>query len=310
MQKRSATTPLTCKRDYWPTPVQELLLRASLLQSNDAKKARNDWKFAVDFDRLDTESNLLLPLFYTNLLRLEVKDPLMSRLKGIYRYTWYKNQLLLKKLSNLLNSFHEAGIQTVILNGVAVTTLYSIHYGSRQIDEFSLMVYRNQASEAVNLLMKMGWRTNIKSPENLIPHIQSIRFKDSHGWPLDLNFEIGHECHTENSDYESWDAAISIDIHDIPAMALNPTDQLMHVCIHGEIWHEVPSVRRVADAMMVINTSHSEIHWNRLIDQTLKRGLILPLRDTLNYLNEKFEAPVPKSVLRCLNSLLVVEMET
>ena len=310
MRKTSATTTLNYKADYWPTPLQELLLRASLLQSYEAKKAWGDWKSAVDFDRLDTESNRLLSLLYTNLLRLEIKDPLMRRLKGIYRYNWYKNQLLLSKLSNLLHSFNRAGIQTMITREVALSTLYCRHYGSRVIHEFSLTVHKDQASRAVTWLIESGWSTNIESPEYLIHYVHPIGFTDSDGWPLDLYSKILHECHSENSDYESWNAAISIYINDIPTLALNPTDQLMYVCVHGKNPHEIPSVQRVADAMMVLNSSHSEIDWDRLINQTQKRGLLSLLRDILKYLDAKLKAPVPQSTLQFLNSLTVVEMET
>jgi len=255
MQKTPITNALNNKQDYWPTPIQELLLRASLVKSNVAKKAWEDWKSAVDVERLDTESNLLLPLLYTNLLRLEVKDSLMSKFKGIYRYTWYKNQLSFYKISNPIHSFNQERIQTMIINVVPLITISNGQQGSRLIDEFDLLVPKKKASSAISLLMKLGWSPNTKSPENLITLIHPVRFKDSDGPRLYLHCHILHESHDNISDHEFWDAAASIKIHNASTLALNPTDQLMNVCVHGVRESETRSVRRVISCLGTIPIS-------------------------------------------------------
>jgi len=78
--------------DCWPTREQELLLRAALLQGNDAINAWHEWKSSVDIEQLDQGSYRLLPLLYRSLHIDGVEDPLMNKLKGVYRMTWYKNQ--------------------------------------------------------------------------------------------------------------------------------------------------------------------------------------------------------------------------
>jgi hypothetical protein len=95
----------------------------------------------------------------------------------------------------------------------------------------------------------------------------------------------------------------------VATRALNPTDQLLHVCVHGAEWNPTPSFRWVADAVTIVNTAQPEIDWDRLITQTQKRRLVLPLRDTLSYLQGPVNAPVPPAVLGELHDMPVSKVE-
>jgi len=128
-QRRELSTNSTsCRGGCWPTWRQELLLRAALLRGKEAIAAWREWKSSVDVDRLDQGSRRLLPLLYRNLRAHGVEDPLMNSFKGIYRLTWYKNQMAFHKMTSLLRSFHHAGIETMLLKGAALVML---HYPSR-----------------------------------------------------------------------------------------------------------------------------------------------------------------------------------
>lgn len=59
----------------------------------------------------------LLPLLFHNLHTQGIEDPFLKRFKGVYRNTWYKNQILFHAVTPLLNCFHDADIKTLILKG-------------------------------------------------------------------------------------------------------------------------------------------------------------------------------------------------
>ena len=82
----------------WPTPDQELLLRAALLQREQALESWNEWRRKVNIDVIDYGSHRMVPQLYRNLQRHGVKDPLMDRLKGVYRYYLYKNEILMHRI--------------------------------------------------------------------------------------------------------------------------------------------------------------------------------------------------------------------
>ncbi len=231
----------------------------------------------------------------------------MNRFKGIYRLTWYENQMLFHNMSTLLRSFHNAGIQTMILKGAALTLLHYRDYGLRPLGDFDVLVRTEQASAAINLLRKLGWTPKSRSPEAFTETYISVTkghgFENATGREFDLHWHVLTECCYTNVGDDFWDGAVLTKIHDVPTHALNPTDQLLHACVHGARWNPVPPFRWVADAMMIMKTSQSELDWGRLITQAQKRRLILPLRDALSYLRDVLDAPIPSEILQSLQNM-------
>jgi len=98
-----------------------------------------------------------------------------------------------------------------------------------------------------------------------------------------------------------------LDILGVTTLALNPTDQLLHVCVNATRWENAPQIRWVADAVTII--SKGGIDWDRLRAQALKLGLVLPLRETLHYLHFEHDAPIPRYLLDELQRTAVTRFE-
>jgi hypothetical protein len=294
---------------FWPTRQQELLLRAALLQGKETVDAWHEWKSSVNVDQLDSGSQRLLPLLYRNLRTHGVKDSLMNKFKGIYQLTWYRNQMLFYNMAILLRRFHNAGIQTMILKGAALTLLYYRDYGLRPMKDFDVLIHTKQATAAINLLKKLGWSSKTISPEKLIYASNGDHFYDATAQEFNLHWYLLRECCYENADQEFWNGTVSTKLHDVSTHALCPNDQLLHACVHGARWNAVPPFRWIADAMMIIKTSQSEIDWNRLITHAQKRRLILPLKGTLNYLRDVLDVTVPLRILQSLQDMPVSKIE-
>ena len=142
----------------WPTRNQELLLRAALLDGELALEAWNEWRRNVNIDVIDYGSHRMVPQLYRNLQRLGVKDPLMERLKGVYRYYLYKNEILMHRIADLLAAFEDAGIQTMVLKGAALIPLYYKESGLRPMLDADVLVHTQQAELAMELLTRLRWK--------------------------------------------------------------------------------------------------------------------------------------------------------
>ena len=294
---------------FWPVELQEVLLRAALLKGNDAVDAWKEWRSRVDIDdidHLDPGSYRLLPLLYHNLKRQQIEDPLMLKLKGVYRLTWYKNQMLFHAIADLLRAFQNAGIETMVLKGAALTFLCYKDYGLRPMKDFDVLIHTDQAMPAIRLLQKLGWKPKEFEPhEGYISVSYSHGFEDASGREFDLHWHVFTQCREAHADDDFWEKAVLTKIHDLPTNALNPTDQLLHICVHGARWNETPPFRWVADAIMILNNAGNEIDWNRLALQAEERRLILPLLDTLRYLRDIFQAPIPLEIIGKLQRVQV-----
>ena len=289
----------------WPTPQQELLLRATLGHGEDARRAWLAWKSTADIARLDVASNRLLPLLYRNLLAQNIEDPLMDHLKAAYRRQWYKNQVAFRHMAGMLCSFHNAGIKTLILKGAPLVLLYYRDHGVRPMADIDVLVPVEQALPAVDLLKRLGWKRADRWPERFHESYISVGnatgFIDSSSQQLDLHWHVMPECCQPDADESFWSGAVATRIHDVPTLTLNSSDHLLHVCTHGLRWDPLPPFRWVADAMAIINAD-AELDWDRLAAQARKRRLLWPIKEALRYLRHRFAAPVPDGALRVIEN--------
>ena len=298
------------KKNHWITWQQELLLKAALFSGNDAISAWEKWRTNTDFDSIDPGSYRLLPLLYNNLIKLKINDTLMKRLKGIYRRTWYENQIRLNLMIRLLELFQNSGIKTIVLKGIALIHLYYKDYGLRPMSDLDIFVPTNRAAEAIVLLRKSGWKAEYKSPEKIINFFHSCDLTDTTGLHhLDLHWHLYIECCRPNADDDFWNGAQQTMIKNISTNVLNPTDQLLHTFVHGMKWSKIPPFRWVADAMMILNSSQKEIDWNRLLIQAQKCRLTVPVLYSLEYLSKNFEVYIPPEVLEKIRKIPTSKIE-
>lgn len=293
----------------WPTPDQELLLRAALLQGEPALEAWNEWRRKVNIDVIDYGSHRMIPLLYRNMQRHGIKDPLMERMKGVYRYYLYKNELLLHRVGSLLAAFEDAGIKTMVLKGAALIQLYYKESGLRPMLDADVLVHAHQAEQAMEVLSRLQWKPRYTRPEMRIPIIHSTPFEDAGGRQVDLHWHLFWECFNAGDDDDFWEKAIPIKIGGVQTLALNPTNQLLHTCWHGARWNEVPPIRWVADAMSILAASLDEINWESLLKKAQRHRIVLPVKDSLEYLKKKFDAPVPDTLLKSLSAVRISNME-
>jgi hypothetical protein len=318
----------------WPTKEQQLLLQASLLQGNVATDAWLTWKSIVDLNNIDPGSYRLFPILYFNLRLNGIEDPLMNIFQWVYHNTLCKNRMLFQNISELLNCFYNEGIQIMLLKGTSLILLYYKDYGLRPMIDVDILVHTGETSDTIRLLSKLGWNSTItplkgftnigflsklgwtpreRPFEDFSKEYFSVRhahdFVNPNKFTLDLHWHLLHGYNDENSDFDFWDGANKTRIDDFPAFALNPTDQLLHVCAHGVRWDPVTPIRWIADAVTILKKAQHEIDWDRMIALVKSHRLILPIKEALCYLRAYLLAPVPETVLEELQTSSISKTE-
>jgi len=298
----------------FPTPEQELLLRAALLPAPAALAAWRAWQSRVSLEReLDASSFRLLSLLYSNLRRIGASDPSLGKLKGIYRRVWYQNQLLFHSAAAVLRALHSAGLETIILKGAALTILHYGDYGLRPMSDFDVLVPAHKRRAAIDVLASSGWQPMLRPSDKLTDSVLDIRqawgFENAQQQQFDLHWHVLKDSRAPNADDDFWLAAVPLQVADVPARALNPTDQLLHVCVHGLVWDSTPPIRWVSDALTILNGSLSELDWTRMVAQACKHHVTIPLRAALAYLSDSFAAAIPPQVLADLSTAPVWGIE-
>jgi putative nucleotidyltransferase-like protein len=279
----------------WPTPGQELLLRAALTPGPKALEAWEAWKADHDLieSQLDHGSFRLLPLVYKNLVAMGADEPLMPRLKGIYRYWWCTNQRLFHRAAIIINTLEQAGIRTLVLKGASASVAYYRDRGARPMGDIDLLVSHDHASAAIARLGTIGLRPARPRVADLIRYQHSVRMVHDTGEALDLHWHVLAECIHRDADHGFWKRAAPIRVLDAPSLALGPTDALLHAIVHGMRWNAEPTVRWVADAMTILRSSEDAIDWVGLHREASRLRVLLRLRAGLEYLEDAMDAPIP-----------------
>jgi len=300
--------------DVWPNPTQQLLLQAALLPAEAARPAWQAWRAAVDPQRLDAGSHRLLPLLFRNLRACglaDPSDPSLPYYKTVYRQTWYKNNTLFYQMSGVLTALRAAGLDTLVLKGAPLAIQYYQDIGLRPMTDFDLLVRTADMARAVTALAEHGWHfeDHAPIPPGYLDIQQAGTFVHADGRHFDLHWHVLWDHTTPEADFAFWEQAVPLEVQHLPTLALGPTDQLLHVCVHGVRYDPTPPLRWLADAMQIFKQAEAQIDWARLVAQAETRRLVLPLRDALGLLDSLLHAPIPAAALTALRALPVSDQE-
>ena len=285
-----------------PTAVQELLLKSCLAAADDALAAWERWCACTDLDRIDEESFRLLPLAWYRLQDVAPRDRTFEIAKGVYRRAWYRNQLLFRELSGILDTLAEARIDAMLLKGSSLATRYYPNPATRPMVDLDVLVPHGEAVRAIALLQRDGWQPVKQTPPHrLVGYAHAVSLvRDQTN--LDLHWNALWPQRRADADRPFWESAQRIEHQGRPAFALAPTDELFHACMHGArrsqnaySWAPVPLARWVTDAFMIARSC--DIDWVRIDALSDRFHATLQLHDAFLYLREGLGFPVPGELL-------------
>ncbi len=287
------------KTPVYIEPMQELLIKAIISEDGMALQYCNEWLNNIDLDKVDGGSYRLIPMLYQKLVRLEGSDTeneIMGKLKGIYRYYFYKNNLIIHRLFKTLKILNEAGIRIMLLKGIAlVLDYYPEDYGLRPMNDVDIFVDKEKVDETIELLAQYGWKIY---PARAFHALTLI---NNDGYVLDLHYYLLQQCCWDNIDSSLWEHANVINFKGLPLYTLSPADQILHNCAHGVKWSVFPSIRWIIDVVTIIDAHKNSIDWHRLISESKRRSLTLTLFHALKYIESIASGRVPDWVIEELH---------
>lgn len=298
----------------WPTTIQEYLLKAVLLKDQRASVAWQKWLKAVDFyeDSLGGGSYQLLPLLYKNLQVLNVEDALTGRLKGILRNTWTRNQFLVQQVLPVMKALDNASIRTLLLHKAALTLDTYEDYSVCLLDSFDVFISQSDKVKASALIINTGkWfysgKTREQKRERSLPAIKTT-FHNNHGhhlhiyWqrPLQIPVIYNNDC---------WNHSTPFRFKNINTRTLNPTEQVLALCLNGLLVNRILTVDWIAHVVYILQNVKPGVNWQRVQSFAQEHHMVFVLRNTLHYLARTFDAEIPKRELDVLDSYPVSPIE-
>jgi hypothetical protein len=295
------------QRDVWPTPLQELLLCAALLDDERAVSAWRRVRAHLDIPRLDGASIALLPLLRKNLIALGLDDELLPVFKGVHRFTWARNQMLLNRMLPVVAELERVGISTLLLKGAALLADARMNAGMRSMNDVDVLVPTGMRSRAIDVLISAGLEPVGDVPTWYIAEY-APRFVPSHGFrdeddrQLDLHWHVLHASCQPGADEDFWAAAVTAELAGVRTRCLCPADELLLVILHGLRWNAIPTYRWVVDAALLARGVSGAVDFDRILEQARRRRVATSVAAGLAYLRKVADVTVPETTLRALRS--------
>jgi len=300
---------MTDKRNYnlhdcAPDQNQTLLLHAAVSDDSQAVQAWRLWRDRVDLDSVDPASFRLLPMVYRNQHRLGQTDAVLERLKGIYRHSWYKNQILYREASNVLDGFAANGIEVMLIKGSAMIARFYRDHGMRFMNDIDFLVRKSDFERAAGIMLGQNWQPNPYSSDVMYWY---HRHDFKHGCAFKhRNAELDLHCQLlrfiPDDEPSLWQTALELDWQGHRVHCPDDTHLLFHTCVHGVRW-SYGILTWIPDALTMLKNKGQLLYWDRLVEKAEATRTALYLRNALAYLADEFNAELPDTVLRQLNEV-------
>jgi hypothetical protein len=285
-----------------------LLLRAALSQGPEALAAWAQWEREEGLDRPDVGSFRLLPLVSKNLAANGYQGAQSARLRGIHRQAWSRNQVLFHQVHPFLEMVRATGTPVLLLKGAALAFQVYPDAGCRPMSDLDVLVPASSARHIWQKLESAGWRAAQWRPQELRESYFRFRhamdFKSPEAGCVDLHWHALCLCCHSRADELFWQDPQPLEFQGIPLETCNPTAHLLNLCVHGIVWNDVPPVRWIADAVLLLRRFPS-LEWGRLIEASATLDIVPYLHRALAFLRSNFDVPVPAETLSRLESAKV-----
>jgi hypothetical protein len=271
------------------------------------------WQRAVDLARLDAGSLALMPLLHRRIVELGLRSDLAPLLKGAYRWRWCENQLLLRSALPVLAGFCADRIPVLALKGLALLRRYG-DLALRPLSDVDVLVPRPHAPALIRALPAAGWRA--RADDGPAPERTEARLAETHAAgfvrgraEIDLHWASLAEDLSPGGDQRLWSRATPVAVSipgargpGVPLRVPSDADLLLQVCVHGARWSRASAITWVPDALLILRGDPPGFDWSTLLAEARARRLQVPLAETLRFLREELDAPIPGHVLPALEA--------
>ena len=175
----------------------------------------------------------LLPLASRRFADLAGDDA--DRLSGVYRYSWYRNRMLVRSATRVLRALDDAGVPHLVLKGAAlgVTTYHDA--GTWPITDVDVLVHADDKQRAVDLLLSADWVPDSPVPAEMLRVHHAFNVRPDHSPRSICTGGSSTSIATPRPIVAAWQRSVVIELDGVAtARCSSPTDQLLQALVHAE----------------------------------------------------------------------------
>ncbi|HEU0290284.1 MAG TPA: nucleotidyltransferase family protein [Burkholderiales bacterium] len=288
----------------WPPSHIDVLLRANLGQEGAARAAWQAWRRTRVLEDAEwREIRLLAPLAR----RVRVLEPdcaLLPRLEGMAKLHWTQTQLTLAEIVPALDALNRANIPCLLFKGGADYAEGFAPATRRIMGDVDVLVRPGDVVRATDVLCASGWESSSgESPQYLralVPVRASTNFRRGRFGDIDLHRVAYHFSKRDTElDAALWSRAREVLFAGKKVLVPSGEDSILISLASGVGGNSGDWAIDVGHRISVCS-----LDWDRIVDMTLRRGLVPAALSGLTYLRS-LGLTVPEAAITRLSALHV-----
>ncbi len=246
------------------------------------------------------------PLLFHNLEKVDaglVPPEVMGSLRVKYFAIAKRDLLALYELSQILKSFLEEQIETIVLKGVALSQTVYRDTVPRPFYDIDLLILKEDRRKVEERLSQLGYELLADRHPGFAQQFRvELCYARENSMPVDLHWHIVDIPYSGCIDIDSfWKSAVPLGIEGMDALALSPENLMIHLCLHVSKEH-YPQLLWLVDISEVIRYYRKTLDWKLILERTEEYKVRPLMFHVLGLVDELFHPPMPASVLEQLTS--------
>lgn len=264
-----------------------------------------DWDYIIK----GAERENVAQLLYHNLSRTfieysemgngkpRVPIDILRALKKAYHRTAIRNIIICQKLGELLDSFREAGIEVILLKGMALIETVYPNIALRPMVDIDLLVHQEELPQVQTTLNRLGYRNSLSDPHEFCRE----------GMVVDLHWDMvnivrvksrrrAHQVKLSNI----WRNSTSIQIDGRTARILSPEDLVIDLCLHLTFHHGLRGLIWFVDLQEVLRYYNEQLDLHKLVEYCTECKVTRPVFWCLFYIKQILGTDIPPDVIERL----------
>lgn len=259
----------------------------------------------LDWDNLSkiVYIEALAPLLY-RILRNEnwLPENIQKEWNNAYYQNACRNTLLLRELSNVLQSLADVGVDVIVLKGAALAEKVYGDIAVRQMVDLDLLIHPKDLPIVREIVANLGYQ--LAGVEMQSGFNEEFRNEEIH-WKrglvdvnLDLHWKLVSPAFYQRTFLTDWfwETAISTKISGSPALILGNEAQIVYLCAHLMLHHGGNSLLWLHDIAEAIAFSPTSIDWNLIITKAQSYNLVLSVQQILLRVADEWKVEIPVEV--------------
>lgn len=299
----------------FPNKKEEFFLKLILSSDEDFPILWKQWRKEIILGDINYAILKLIPLLYLRLKESDIGDSTMGKVKGIYKMAWYKNQLILNSVKNILFLFNKENIPVILIKGVPLLENVYKDRGARSLGDADVLIDPQHIKKAIKIMVDNGWKyldpspfyiNRFKEPLTKNKIDKEITFTDDKNVEIDIHWSLFPFLVKENREHpmsynEVFKYSFLFNIEGAEYRMPCMEDMIIHIIIHGAERNNHRTLRWVLDVVSIIKTM--PINWKFLIERIKKFEVSVEINIAFSYLLNNLSISVPESFIEELSKL-------